>query len=169
MIWNLVALIFAGVGAAGIGLILRMISRKKLPKWIVPVCAGIGMLSYQIHSEYSWIDHKRSQLPANAEVIETHQDKMLWRPWTYISPLTVGFTVLDTDNIKVSRIEDDQIAEFQLYRFERQGTDKVTARPHLLNCSNGQLLQLTEERKPELNTLKQLPLDNPLRTRLCNG
>ena len=169
MIWNLVALVVAGVGAGGIGLILRSLSRNKLPKWIVPVFAGAGMLSYQIHTEYTWFDHKSAQLPENTVVVDTWQGQMWWRPWSFIHPLTVGFTVLDTEKISHSQIEQDRIAEFQLYRFDREHTDSVTAGEHLLNCSNGQLLKLTEERKPDLDTLKQLSPQNPLRTRLCGS
>ena len=37
MIWHLIAAIFAGLGAAGLGLLLRTLSGKRLPRWIVPV------------------------------------------------------------------------------------------------------------------------------------
>ncbi len=66
MIWHLIAAIFAGLGAAGLGLLLRTLSGKRLPRWIVPVCAGLGMLGYQIQHEYGWFDHKRQQLPDSA-------------------------------------------------------------------------------------------------------
>jgi len=49
MFWHLIAAIVAGVAGAGIGLLLRSLTRKRLPKWIIPVCAGLGMLSYTIH------------------------------------------------------------------------------------------------------------------------
>lgn len=169
MFWNLVALIVAGVGAAGIGLILRSLSRNKLPKWIVPVFAGIGMLAYQINSEYSWFDHKTAQLPKDSVVIETRQDTMLWRPWSFIKPMTTAFTVLDTSNVTLSQVENDIIAEFQLYQFEQQHTDRVIARPYLLNCQNGQMLLLNDQRKPDLDTLKELGPENALRTRLCGS
>ncbi|WP_210395745.1 hypothetical protein [Motiliproteus sediminis] len=169
MIWNLVALVFAGIGAAGIGLTLRSLSRKKLPKWIVPVFAGIGMLSYQIYSEYTWYEHKQAQLPPESEVIATQQGQMIWRPWSYLYPLTTGFTVLDSSSFKVTQVQDDLVAEFVLYQFERSHADNVIAAPHLLNCSNGQMLKLTEERKPDLSSLKELAEADPLRTRVCNG
>lgn len=168
MIWNLVALVFAGIGAAGIGMTLRALTRKKLPKWIVPVSAGIGMLSYQIYSEYSWFEHKQAQLPSGSEVIATQQGQMIWRPWSYLYPLTVGFTVLDPKSLGTTQVEDDVVAEFVLYQFERSHTDNVIAAPHLLNCSNGQMLKLTEERKPDLDSLKELSESDPLRSRVCS-
>ena len=57
MIWHLVATFSAGLGAAGIAFLLRSLSKQKLPKWIIPAFAGIGMLGYQIYFEYNWFAH----------------------------------------------------------------------------------------------------------------
>ena len=53
MLWTLLAIVVAGLGAAGIALLLRKLTRNKLPKWIVPLFGGLGMLGYQIFYEYS--------------------------------------------------------------------------------------------------------------------
>ena len=37
MLWTLLAIVVAGLGAAGIALLLRKLTRNKLPKWIVPL------------------------------------------------------------------------------------------------------------------------------------
>ena len=66
MLWQLVAAVFAGLGAAGVGLILRQLSGKRLPRWIVPALGGLGMIGYQVHYEYAWFDYKQAQLPASA-------------------------------------------------------------------------------------------------------
>ncbi|MES7593453.1 hypothetical protein U6M85_12405, partial [Cutibacterium acnes] len=68
MFWELIATFSAGLGAAGIALLLRAITLKKLPNWIIPVFAGAGMLGFQIYSEYTWFSHQRSLLPAGVEV-----------------------------------------------------------------------------------------------------
>ena len=41
MLWELIATIVAGLGAAGIALAIRFISRKKAPRWLVPAFAGL--------------------------------------------------------------------------------------------------------------------------------
>ena len=63
MFWELVATVFAGLGAAGIALLLRKLSAQKLPRYLVPVFAGLGMLGFQIHAEYNWYSHQKSLLP----------------------------------------------------------------------------------------------------------
>ena len=70
MIWEWIATITAGLGAAGLLMLLRLFY-KRLPKSLIPAAAGLGMLLFQIHSEYTWFDHTRSLLPASAVVVVT--------------------------------------------------------------------------------------------------
>ncbi|GAA0688856.1 hypothetical protein GCM10009104_13920 [Marinobacterium maritimum] len=167
MIWNLIATLVAGLGAAGIALILRSLSRKKLPKWIVPAFAGLGMLSYQIYTEYTWYDFKREQLPANAEVLDVRTDSMIWRPWTYLYPMTVGFSVVDNGSMRDTLVGDERIVEFVLYHFEKSYVDQVTHHAQLLNCATGEMFELDETRKPLLDSREVLADDSPVRKRVC--
>lgn len=153
MIWHLIAAVFAALAAAGIGLMLRYLSRNRLPKWIVPVMAGLGMLSYQIHVEYSWFDHKRAQLPASAEVVDTATGTEVWRPWTFVFPMTTRFTVLDHDSLS----REDSVAEFMLYHFERHHTDLVIPRAYALNCQTRELVPMdADSREPDLAGIRTL-------------
>ncbi len=167
MIWNLIATLVAGLGAAGIALILRSLSRQKLPKWIVPVFAGLGMLGYQIYTEYTWYDFKREQLPANAEVLDVRTDSMIWRPWTFLYPMTVSFTVVDADSIRDTLVGDQRVVEFVLYRFEKSYVDQVAHHAQLLNCATGEMYALDASRKPVLNSREILEASSPVRARVC--
>src|SRR5690606_4044206 len=100
MIWHLVALGMAGLGEGGFAYLLRRLSRNRLPTWFVPALAGLGMLAYQINYEYDWAEHKQSQLPAGSVVVALEEEQQILRPWTYLVPLTVGLTVVDTTNIQ---------------------------------------------------------------------
>ena len=44
MFWTLVTVIIAGFEGGGIGLVLRHLRRNRLPKGIIPVCAGLAMI-----------------------------------------------------------------------------------------------------------------------------
>lgn len=137
MIWHLVAVVFAGLGAAGIALGLRVVSGKRLPKWIIPVFAGMGMLSYQIYFEYNWFNFKQEQLPAGSVVVETEEGQVFWRPWTLRYPMTIGFTVIEPEQVSI-RVQDEyRIAHFRTYRFEKQHIDVVTTQEYLMNCETG--------------------------------
>ncbi|WP_111413214.1 hypothetical protein [Billgrantia lactosivorans] len=169
MIWHLIAAVFAGLGAAGIGLLLRLASGKRLPKWIIPACAGLGMLGYQIHYEYSWYDHKRSQLPATTRVVDTQQDSMVWRPWTYLYPMTVGFSVVDQSSMVPRQADDNELVEFILYRFDKEYVDQMHHEPYLMNCSSAELVPLTSgSRQPRIDALRELDRESSLYQAVCS-
>lgn len=171
MIWNLVATVFAGLGAAGIALTLRFLSRKKLPKWIIPAFAGLGMLGYQIYTEYTWYDFKREQLVAQApkaDVVAVQTGSMVWRPWTYLKPMVTGFTVVDRGTISASVLGGDQVVEFMLYQFEKSYVDQVSSHRQLINCASREMLEVGEQRQPSMASLQQLATDDPLYRYLCH-
>lgn len=169
MIWHLIAAIFAGLGAAGIGLLLRMISGKRLPRWIVPVFAGLGMLGYQIHHEYSWFSYKQAQLPDSAEVVSVEKGEVFWRPWTLAFPMTIAFSVVDEDNLVTRQADDNRLVEFILYRFERSYPDVVTHQAYLMNCTTRERLPLAgEQREPRFSDMRKLDDHDPLYQAVCS-
>lgn len=147
MIWHLVATFSAGLGAAGIAFLLRSLSRQKLPKWIVPAFAGIGMLAYQIYFEYNWFDHQSSRQPAGAVVTSSQQSEVFWRPWTFFYPMTTVFTVVDTNNLQVSKVDGLTLVEFIEYRFEKKYIDVVTHQRYVLNCTDAQMVAVSEQQQ----------------------
>ncbi|WP_447928040.1 hypothetical protein [Vreelandella sp. EE27] len=167
MIWHLVAAVFAALAAAGVGLILRKLSRGRLPKWIVPVMAGLGMLGYQIHVEYSWFDHKKAQLPASTEVVDSATGTEIWRPWTFFFPMTTRFSVIDQQSIQRSG-ENAELAEFMLYHFERHHTDLVIPKAYVLNCESRELVPLDDDSgEPELQGMRTLRSTSELLEAAC--
>lgn len=168
MIWHLIAAVFAGLAAAGIGLILRTLSGKRLPKWIVPVFGGLGMLGYQIHVEYSWFEHKQAQLPETAILISSDTGTAVWRPWTFAIPMTTKFSVVDSENIRLFEQDGARLAEFILYQFERHHTDILITQPFLLNCESRELVPLEQEsREPILAEIRTLRETSPLLSNVC--
>ncbi|WP_144979549.1 hypothetical protein [Halomonas sp. C22] len=168
MIWHLIAAVFAALAAAGIALILRHLSGRRLPKWIVPVFAGLGMLSYQIHVEYSWFDHKQQQLPASAVVVDSSTGTEVWRPWTFVFPMTTRFSVLDRDSLQSTQHEGALLAEFMLYHFERHHTDLVIPQAYLLNCSSRELVPVDiDTRSPDITGIRTLRTSSTLLEQAC--
>lgn len=170
MVWHLIAAIFAGLGAAGIALMLRFLSGKRLPRWIIPAFAGLGMLAYQVYNEYSWLDHKQIQLPASAQVVTIEKERIIWRPWTFLFPMTTAFTVIDQDSLLSSRTNDERLVEFILYRFEKHYKDVVTHQVYLVNCTTQEKLPLMgEDRQPQISELHSLDASDPLFQAVCSG
>lgn len=168
MIWHLIAAIFAGLGSAGIAMLLRKISGQRLPRWIIPAFAGLGILGYQIYQEYSWFEHKQQLLPSEAQVISSEQRSMVWRPWTFLFPITNAFTVVD-DSI-ASESDNSDVVSFQLYHFERAYPDRVSIHPSLLNCTTRELVPLDQENgRAQVEDMRLLDEDAPLYQHHCSG
>jgi hypothetical protein len=168
MIWHLIAAVFAGLSAAGIGLLLRSLSGKRLPRWIIPVFAGLGMLGYQIYYEYSWFSHKQQQLPESAQVVSSEKGGAFWRPWTYVFPMTTAFSVVDRNNLVPRQANDHQLVEFMLYRFEKHYVDQVTHQAYLMNCTTQEKLPLIgEARRPRFSELRRIDASAPLFQAVC--
>lgn len=166
MFWTFVATIVCGLGAAGIALVLRSLSRQRLPKWIIPACAGAGMLAYLIHGEYTWYDFKKAQLPPEAVVVNTESQAVFWRPWSFAFSYVTAFSTVDINSIRRS-VDNDNIVLFTLYRFEQKLTDSVAHRVHLINCGKRELVPLASDGRPSLNNMKLLPADDRLLITVC--
>jgi len=169
MIWHLIAAIFAGLGAAGIGMLLRLLSGKRLPTWIIPVFGGLGMLGYQINVEYSWYDHKRQLLPESAQVVQVEHDAMFWRPWTYFFPMATAFSVVDEQSMAVQEHEGERRVEFLLYYFEKQVQDRVTTQTWLMNCTTREMLPLeADTRRLLVEHSRRLTEEAPIYLAVCD-
>ncbi|MDO5638609.1 MAG: hypothetical protein Q4G28_01940 [Neisseria sp.] len=132
MIWEFIAIISAGLGAAGIALLLRIFF-KRLPKWLVPAAAGIGMIGFQVYSEYNWYGHTRSLLPASAVVVAEVPQTAFYKPWSYVKPQILKFIAVDT--AKTTPVgNSDNILQTNLYFFERRMSAHTL--PVLVDCQN---------------------------------
>lgn len=168
MFWHLIAAIVAGVAGAGIGLLLRSLTRKRLPKWIIPVCAGLGMLSYTIHYEYTWFKTTQARLPEGSLVVRSEEGEMLWRPWTMIYPMPLAYTVLDGANAQVQDTTQGRLGRFVLYRFEKQHlTSVVKSASYQLICSERAMFRLNDAGEAKVETLTELESDSPLYQAIC--
>lgn len=168
MIWHLIAAIVAALGGAGIALLLRTLTRKRLPKWIIPVFAGLGMLGYTIHYEYTWFDYKEARLPEGALVVSSEKGEMLWRPWTVKFPMPLAYTVLDAANAQIEDTSKGRIARFVLYRFEKQHLQStVKSETYQLLCSERAMFRLNEAGQAKFETMIELEMGAPLYRAVC--
>lgn len=117
MLFELVAVIFGGVAAAGVVLMLRKLA-PALPRWTVPAGAGLTMIAISVSLEYSWFERTSASLPEGVEVALTHDNRALWRPWTYLTPYVDSFIAIDSAGMRRNEaIEGQRMA--RLYVFGR--------------------------------------------------
>lgn len=170
MIWHLIAAIVAAVAGAGIALLLRSLTRKRLPKWIIPVFAGLGMLSYTIHYEYTWFEAKQARLPEGTVVVASEKGEMLWRPWTMMYPMPLSYTVLDRANAQIQDTDQGRVARFVLYRFDKQHLmSTVVSQRYQLICAEKAMFKLNDAGQAKVETLTELQADSPLFQRICSA
>lgn len=109
MAFELIAAISAGFALAGLALALRVLTRRRLPAWIVPVAAAAGMLGFAIWNEYTWYARSVASLPEGVIVVRAQEESALWRPWTYVRPIVTRFTAVDTRATRTNAAAPGQV------------------------------------------------------------
>lgn len=139
MFWTLVTVLFAGFAGAGIGLVLRHLSRGRLPNGIIPVCAGLTMILATIGQEYGWSDGVRSTMAADLVVISTREQQSWYQPWTFIQPWVRGFIAFSPAET-VETAQGSGLYAVQLRLQERWQPQMV--RPALFDCAGARWTDL---------------------------
>lgn len=116
MFWEIIATVFAGFLFAGLVMPIRLFY-KKMPKWIIPAMVGLGMICFQILSEYTWYPNTKDNLPDGAVVVATVPKTTWFRPWSYVKPQIFQFVVLDGKHVNEVATG---IKQARLYFFERR-------------------------------------------------
>ncbi|EKV28980.1 hypothetical protein C882_0744 [Caenispirillum salinarum AK4] len=109
MLIEFLAVIMAGFGGAGTALILRKLTARRLPAWLVPGCTAAAMLAMVIYLEYSWADRFEAGLPEEMVVVSKNEDRSWYRPWTYAVPLTTRLMVVDNRIRKTNQADPDLV------------------------------------------------------------
>lgn len=69
------------------------------PKWLISVCAGVGLIGTTIWLGYDWFKRVSAELPEGFVVVNAQATSNPLRPWTYLAPITTSFTVLDASKL----------------------------------------------------------------------
>ncbi|CUH43809.1 hypothetical protein [Ruegeria atlantica] len=131
MFLELIGTIFAGFAFAGIVMVLNKLTGGRLPRWMTPVAAGLGMIGMTITSEYSWYDRTRDTLPEGMTVIQEVESRAFYRPWTYAVPFVDRFAAIDAGSVRTNeQVPEQRLVE--LYFFGRWAP--VSKLPVVVNC-----------------------------------
>lgn len=138
---EILAAIVAAVAMAGIGLMLRKLSGGRLPRWIVPVFAGLGLLGFTVWSEYDWFSRVSAQLPEGVIVVAAEESSSPLRPWSFVAPMTTAFIAMDT-RATVAHPDAPSLRLVQLYSFVRwQNTSDGFM---IVDCANARQVLVAE-------------------------
>ena len=170
MFVELIATIVAGIGCAGIVLVINIATGRRLPKWIMPVAAGLGMIAMTISNEYTWYDRTTERLPEGLQIATTVDEQSWLRPWTQIWPYTKRFIAADLPNLRQHPDRPDERL-VDIYFFGRWSP--VNQAPMLLNCTEAQAAILidgatfAEDGSVADADWNAMPADDPLLTLVC--
>ena len=131
MFLELIGTVFAGIAVAGVMMILNKLSGGRLPRWVVPVAAGLGMIGTTIASEYGWYGRTSATLPEGMEIAQTIEKQSFYQPWTYVTPYIDRFVAVDATSLRQNPDQPGQ-RMVDLYYFGRWAP--LTKVPVLLDC-----------------------------------
>ncbi|NJM82885.1 MAG: hypothetical protein HC844_10645 [Tabrizicola sp.] len=118
MALELVAAIIAAITLGLIAWALRRHLGERMPKWSVPLAAGLGLIGFTVWSEYDWFGRVSGKLPPGIEVVWHADEAQPLRPWTYLAPITTRFTAIDARQ-PVVHPTIASLRIVQLYNFAR--------------------------------------------------
>ena len=170
MFIELIATIFAGIACAGIVMLLNIATGRRLPRWLMPVAAGLGMIGMTISNEYTWFDRTVARLPQGVEVAMTVEEQSWLRPWTQLWPYTKRFVAVDTATARSNEnLPDQRLAD--IYFFGRWSP--VNQAPMLYDCAGAKSALLIDGASfAEDGTVtnadwQSLPPDDPILKLVC--
>ncbi len=141
MFLELIAAFVAGLGAAGVVLLLNRATGGQLPRWAMPVAAGAAMIGMGIALEMTWAKRTVQGLPEGVAVAETVSESAWWRPWTYVWPQATRMMAVDTVSVR-SNDAAPHTRLVDVYLIARwQPTKRV---PQLIDCANGTRADVTD-------------------------
>ncbi len=172
MFVELIATIVAGIACAGIVMLINLGLGKRLPKWLMPVAAGLGMIAATVSNEYTWFDRTADALPEGVEVALTVEEQGWGRPWTQVWPYTKRFVAVDVATARSNpALPDQRLAD--LYFFGRWSP--VNQAPMIFDCAEQRSALLIDGAEfAEDGTVAnadwgQMEADDPVLTLVCES
>ena len=141
MALELIAAIVAAFAFAGLAMMARKLAGGRLPRWLVPAAAGLGLLSFTVWSEYDWFSRVSGALPAGVVVVHAEAGATPLRPWSYLFPVTTSFVALDS-SATVAHPEAAGLRMARLYSFTRWRG--VTEGLMIVDCPGARQVLVTE-------------------------
>ncbi len=172
MLIGLFGTLILGIAVVGCLMFVNKLTGKRLPRWIFPVGAAIGMLTFHIWNEYTWFERTASELPAHVAVGETYTTSNMLQPWTYVFPRINRFSAVDLASLRTNdkapgyRLVEVYLAtRFTPTAVTRQLFDCETPRRMLVSASQ----EFGDDGLPKDPVWENLPADDRLRTEVCAG
>ncbi|MEL6584405.1 MAG: hypothetical protein AAFQ36_11285 [Pseudomonadota bacterium] len=169
MLLTYFVVVVVGLACGGVALWLRLITRGRLPRWIILASVAGGMLGYTIYSEYTWYEHTAAQLDEGIVVLRTIDRSFMYQPWSYAVPITKQFTAVDQLGA-LRNPEQPGLVLADVFLFARFAP--VISLPMLVDCDAPRRADIAdadfdENGVPTVDAWIDLTTDDPLIQALC--
>lgn len=141
MFFELLAAVIAGIGAAGVAVGIRKLSKGAIPGFAIPIAAGLGMLSAAIWSEYDWYPHQVDTLGDEFAVAATFAEPSPFRPWTYLRPFVSRFMAVHIGGAQRNQNAPGQVI-VDVVLFQRYAPQHTA--PVLIDCIGARRADLSD-------------------------
>lgn len=140
MLLTLIGTFVAGIAAAGMTMLVFRVLNRPSPRWVVPVVAGVAMLTFNIWNEYAWYERAANALPQHVIVAERNTYESILQPWTLLFPRINQFIALDRTSIRHNKqAEGFVIADtYIVTRLE-----SVVKQKQIYDCDNARRADVT--------------------------
>ncbi len=172
MLFNLIGTIATGIAAAGTLMLIAKVTRRRLPRWLLPAAAGFAMLGFHLWNEYTWFDRVVSALPDHVVVAEHYTYESVLQPWTLLRPRINRFLAIDRTTIR----RNDQAPGYVMADILLVGRLNPTAKvTQLYDCRAGRRTDIgpktaVDERGVPVDTIWiNATRDGILFQLICNG
>ena len=171
MLLGLVGTLVLGIAIGGILTAAYRFSGRRLPKWIIPVGAGLGMIVFHAWNEYTWFARTAAGLPPNVQVGQTYTVSNAIQPWTLVFPRIDWFSAVDLGSVRpIGEAPGYRLAQVHLVtRYSPVGTTR-----QLFDCNEprrvtvGPETEFDENGLPKNPNWQALPEDDPLLEKVCS-
>ncbi|SCA56916.1 hypothetical protein MTBPR1_30286 [Candidatus Terasakiella magnetica] len=113
--------------------------RVDLPKFVLPMLAGISLLSFNAYMRYTWGDRTAEAFPPEVVVLKEYRHSNLFEPWTFLWPRVSHLIAADTTQTRTNPAYPDIIMGSTVMMQEHQDTTQMSV---LVNCKKGQVAVL---------------------------
>ncbi|KUJ85793.1 hypothetical protein AVO45_02080 [Ruegeria marisrubri] len=172
MFLELIGTIFAGFAIAGVVMLVNRTTGGRLPRWLAPVAAGLGMIGVTIASEYSWYERTRAALPEGLSVVQEVEKRAFYRPWTYVAPYVDRFAALDMASVRTNEnVPGQRLVD--LYFFGRWAP--VSKLPVAVDCDGlrranlADGVEFADDGSVRSADWIEVPADDPIVATTCGG
>ena len=105
--------------------------RVDLPKFLLPVLAGVSLLAFNAYMRYTWGDRTAESFPPEVVVLKEYRHSNLFEPWTYLIPRVSHLIAADTTQTRVNPEHPEIKLGATVMVQEHQPTLNMTV---LVNC-----------------------------------